>query len=66
MEEFYQNFAYKLALFDPLDREICDDSGNSQTTKVEEILKTIKDMPAIKGTDMDMPLSSGLHSLFER
>lgn len=23
-------------------------------------------MPAIKGTDMDMPLSSGLHSLFER
>ena len=29
LEEFYQNFAYKLALFDPLDREICDDSGNS-------------------------------------
>jgi len=34
--------------------------------KVEELLETIKKMPVIKGTDMDMPLSSGLHALFER
>ena len=66
LEEFYSSFAYKLEIFDPLNRPIDDESGLDQTMKVEELLDTIKKMPIIKGKDIDMPLSSNLHALFER
>lgn len=57
LEDFYQGFAYKLEIYDPLNRPILDSDGNDQATKHGELLKKICEMPAVEGKEMEMPLN---------
>lgn len=66
LEDFYQGFAYKIEIFDPLNREIMDQDGNDVATKQADLINLIREMPAVQGIEMDMPLNQGLHSIFEK
>ena len=42
LAEFYESFVKKLVLFDPLDRDICDENEEQQNIKRNDLKKKIE------------------------
>jgi hypothetical protein len=62
----YNDLAFRLEMFDPLDRPIEDDSGLDQAMKIDELLEAVRELPALNGSDLRVPMSDKVHALFER
>lgn len=57
VREFYSNVSNKFHIFDPLDRDVCDEDGNVQSTKSEDILKLLDQMKFVGGQQLSIPMS---------
>ena len=62
LRKFYQDFASKLVIFDPLDRPV--PTKNDQAIKREDLVKAIGSMKSIPGGDVYAPFSSKHLNLF--
>jgi len=63
LRKFYQDFASKLVIFDPLDRPV--PTNNNQAISREDLVQTIGSMKSISGGDVYAPFSSKHLNLFD-
>lgn len=56
--QFYEDFAEKLIIYDPLNREIKDASGQSMTVKQAELLSIIKALAPFDTSGLKVPIST--------
>lgn len=58
LQEFFQAFTYKLEVFDPLDRPICNADGEEQAIKRDQLLLQILKMPCVEASKLMLPISN--------
>lgn len=65
-KEFFHQFAQKLEIFDPLDREIKGQSDENQAIGRSKLKQEIERMRGIEGRHMNAPVSNNVNeSLFK-
>lgn len=57
MRQFYDQFAKKLEILDPLDRPILDETGADQAIKCKQLRKRVENMAAMRGCDIVLTLN---------
>lgn len=67
LNRFNNELAFKLEIFDPLDRQFEDKAGegDDQPIKRDHLIEVLKEMPGLKGSSLCAPLSNNQFHTFK-
>lgn len=57
LQEAFADFAWKLEIYDPLEREIMNEDSENQALERDELLEEIGDLSPLVGSSLNVPLN---------